>query len=87
MQKEKITRTEEQIEDIKNFIIAHGFKNMSDFGKAVGMERQNVWQRVHGKRNPEIPILLKWAIVLKCDITELIRLFYPEEYNMYIGKS
>ena len=42
MQKEKITRTEEQINDIKNFILNHGFKSISDFGKSVGMERQNL---------------------------------------------
>lgn len=87
MHKERVTRTEEQIDEIKKFILNHGFKNMSDFGKAVGMERQNLSQRIRGKCNPDIKMLLKWATVLKCDITELIRLFYPEEYNMYIGNS
>ena len=87
MQKEKITRTEEQINEIKNFILNHGFKSISDFGRTVGMERQNLSQRIRGKCNPDIRLLLKWATVLKCDITELIRLFYPEEYNIYIGKS
>lgn len=83
MQKEKINRTEEQIEDIKKFIISHGFKNMSDFSKAVGMERQNMSARIRGKCNPDIILLLKWAIILRCDIVELIELFYPEEYQRY----
>ena len=87
MQKEKITRTEEQIDEIKNFIFNHGFKSMSNFGKAVGMERQNLSQRIRGKCNPDIKMLLKWATVLTCDITELIRLFYPEEYGEYINNK
>ena len=87
MQNEKITRTEEQIDDIKNFILNHGFKSMSDFGKAVGMERQNLSQRIRGKCNPDIKMLLKWATVLKSDITELLRLFYPEEYGEYINNK
>ena len=85
MQKEKITRTEYQINNIKNFILNHGFSNMSDFAKSVDMERQNLSQRIRGKCNPDIKMLLKWAIVLQCDITELIRLFYPEEYMEYIN--
>lgn len=87
MQKERITRTEEQIDEIKNFILNHGFKTMSDFGKAIGMERQNLSQRIRGKCNPDIKMLLKWATVLKCDITELIKLFYPEEYMEYINNK
>lgn len=83
MQKEKINRTEEQIEDIKKFIVSHGFKNMSDFSKAVGMERQNMSARIRGKCNPDIILLLKWAVILRCDIVELIKLFYPEEYQRY----
>ena len=83
MQKEKITRTEEQINDIKNFIIAHGFKNMTDFGKAIGMERQNLSWRIRGKCDPNIKMLLKWATVLKCDVTELIKLFFPNEWDIY----
>ena len=87
MQKEKITRTECQIDEIKNFILNHGFKSISDFGRTVGMERQNLSQRIRGKCNPDIRLLLKWATVLKCDITELIRLFYPEEYMEYINNK
>ena len=48
MQKEKITRTEDQINNIKNFILNHGFSNMSDFAKSVNMERQNLF--VDGKK-------------------------------------
>ena len=85
MRKEKITRTEDQINNIKNFILNHGFSNMSDFAKSFDMERQNLSQRIRGKCNPDIKMLLKWAIVLQCDITELINLFYSEEYMEYIN--
>ena len=85
MRKEKITRTEDQINNIKNFILNHGFSNMSDFAKSIDMERQNLSQRIRGKCNPDIKTLLKWAIVLQCDITELINLFYSEEYMEYIN--
>lgn len=85
MQKEKITRTEEEIEYIKSFIINHGFTTMTEFANAIGMERQNLSQRIRGKCNPDIKMLLKWAIVLHCDVMELIRMFYPEEYIEYIN--
>ena len=84
MQKEKIIRTEEEIEYIKSFIINHGFTTMTEFAKAIGMKRQNLSQRIRGKCNPDIRMLLKWAIVLHCDVMELIRIFYPEEYKIYM---
>lgn len=40
MRKEKIIRTEEEIEYIKSFIINHGFTTMTEFAKAIGMKRQ-----------------------------------------------
>lgn len=83
MQKEKITRTEEQITAIKQFITAHGFKNIAEFARAVNMERQNLSARILGKCNPDIRMLLKWAAILKCDVLKLIELFYTEEYLQY----
>lgn len=83
MQKEKITRTEEQKTAIKQFITSHGFKNTAEFARAVNMERQNLSARILGKCNPDIRMLLKWAAVLKCDVLELIELFYTEEYRQY----
>lgn len=47
------------------------------------MERQNMSARIRGKCNPDIILLLKWAVILRCDIVELIELFYPEEYQRY----
>lgn len=87
MRTEKITRTKEQAEMIKQFIYSHGFKTVADFSRNVGMERQNVSMRILGKCNPDIRMLLKWAIVLRCDITELLELFYPEEYKEYATKK
>lgn len=83
MRRESITRTKAQEQVIVDFILSHGFRNISDFSKNVNMERQNVWARIKGKTDPEIRLLLKWSSVLKCDITDLIALFYPEEYTEY----
>lgn len=83
MQKEKITRTEEQTTAIKQFITSHGFKNTAEFARAVNMERQNLSARILGKCNPDIRMLLKWAAILKCDVLKLIELFYTEEYLQY----
>lgn len=47
------------------------------------MERQNLSARILGKCNPDIKMLLKWAAVLKCDVLELIELFYAGEYQQY----
>lgn len=87
MRKEKVTRTEEEVKKINKFIVAHGFKDMTEFAKAVGMERQNVWCRIRGRTDPNIRMLMKWAIVLNCDITELLELFYPREYGEYMYLS
>lgn len=84
MRKEKIKRTEKEIKNIKDFILNHGFSSMTEFANAIGMERQNLSQRIRGKCNPDIRMLLKWATVLHCDILDLIELFYAEEYKAYI---
>jgi transcriptional regulator with XRE-family HTH domain len=83
MQKEKITRTKEQEAKIIEFIIDCGFDNIAQFGKAIGMERQNVWARIKGKTDPDVRMLLKWAVVLGCQIDDLIALFYPSEWKEY----
>ena len=83
MQKEKITRTKKEIIAIKQFITSHGFKNTAEFARAINMERQNLSARILGKCNPDIRMLLKWAAVLKCDVLELIELFYAGEYQQY----
>lgn len=83
MRKESITRTKEQEIKIVEFILSHGFSNISQFAVAVGMERQNVWARIKGRTDPDIRMLLKWALVLNCDIDYLVALFYPDEWNEY----
>ena len=87
MKKSKITRTPEDIKRIKTFIKNHGFETMAAFSKAVDMDRQNVHCRIIGKTDPSIRMLLQWASILHCDITELITLFYPKEYAEYKEKS
>lgn len=83
MQKEKITRTKEQEAKIIEFIIDCGFDNIAQFGKAIGMERQNIWARIKGKTDPDVRMLMKWAVVLGCQIDDLIALFYPSEWKEY----
>ena len=85
MKKESITRTKEQEQRIVNYIISSGYKNISQFAQAVGMERQNVWARIKGKTDPDIRMLLRWSTVLSCSIDQLIQLFYPTEWNQYKG--
>lgn len=83
MRKESITRTKDQEKAIVNFILSKGFKNISRFASAVGMERQNVWARIKGKTNPDITMLMFWAITLDCEVDNLIALFYPSEWECY----
>lgn len=83
MQKTRMTRTKEQEIVIVNFIINHGFDNIAQFGRTVGMERQNVWARIKGRTDPDIRMLLKWAVVLGCQVDDLIALFYPSEWKEY----
>ncbi len=83
MKKESITRTKKQEQEIVDFILSRGFRNIAEFGKCVNMERQNVWARIKGRTDPEIRLLLKWSIVLRCDATKLIALFYPDAWEQY----
>lgn len=85
MRKENITRTKVQETAIVDFITNHGYANISLFAKAVGMERQNVWARIKGKTNPDITMLLRWAKILNADIVDMIRLFYPDDYEEYLN--
>lgn len=87
MRKEKITRTKEQEKAITNYIICKGFKNIAQFAQAAGMDRQNVWARVKGRTDPDIRMLMKWATILKADVTELIALFYPSEWQEYTNRK
>ena len=57
MQKEKITRTEEEIKNIKDFIINHGFSTMTEFANTIDTQKQNLSQRIRGKCNPDIRML------------------------------
>ena len=83
MKKGNITRTKDQELAIIDFIKEKGFKNIAQFGSAIGMERQNVWARIKGKTDPDIRMLMRWAKVLHCDIDSLIALFYPDEWTTY----
>lgn len=85
MQKEKIKRTKEQEKEIVDLIKRYGFDNVSQFAKAVGMDRQNVWARIKGRTDPDIRMILKWAKVLGCSFDLLVMYFYPDEYKDYLS--
>lgn len=69
-----------------NFITAHGFKNMSDFAKAIGDERQNVYKVIHGKQQLTVKRMVKYCNVLGCSIIELLYVFYPKEMKEYFRR-
>lgn len=87
MNKESRTMTPERKQAIENYIKSHGFKSINAFAKALGTGRQNIWTATSGRQNLNIETLLKWARVLKCPVDDLIALFYPAEWEMYINQA
>lgn len=67
------------IERRKDFIKHHGFKNMSEFSDAVGDSPANIHRIITGIQKPKIEKLFYFATVLRCDIDQLLHLFYPNE--------
>lgn len=79
--------TPERKQAIENYIKSHGFKSINAFAKALGTDRQNIWKATSGIQNLTIETLLKWAKTLKCPVDDLIQLFYPTEWEMYINPT
>lgn len=77
-------RTKAQKDAINDFIKHNGFKNMSKFAESCGLTRMHFSAYYNGRCDPSVRTLLRWAIILKCDLEELIELFYPEEYHEYL---
>ena len=68
----------------KDFIKTRGFKNLSVFARAVDEYPSNIHKIIKGIQLPKVERLLQWAIVLDCDIEQLITLFYPNEMRKYV---
>lgn len=62
------------------FIKQHGFKNLSEFARAVGEDATNVHKVVKGRQKPSIQKIFKWANALDCDFEDLVYLFYTDEF-------
>lgn len=69
----------------KDFITERGFKNLSEFARAVGEEPTNVHKVVKGQQRPTIEKLLKYAAVLDADVIQLVYLFYFKETSEYVA--
>lgn len=62
------------------FIKEHGFKNLSEFARAVGEDATNVHKVVKGIQKPSIQKIFRWANALDCDFEDLVFLFYSDEF-------
>lgn len=67
----------------KDYIRYFGYETISDFASAVNEDVSNVWKVLNGKQKPTIEKMIKYAIVLKVDISDIITLFYPESMKKY----
>lgn len=68
----------------KDFITERGFKNLSEFARAVHDDPTNVHKVVKGQQRPTIEKLLKYAAVLDADVIQLVYLFYFKETSDYV---
>lgn len=69
----------------ENFIkLIHekGYKNLSQFCLASDIDTSNMNKRLIGvKQKIEISFAFKLANILRVDISEIIKIFYPDEYK------
>ena len=68
----------------KKFLKAYGFKNVSEFARAVGEDPCNTHKLMCGKQKPDVVKLLKYASILDCSIDQIMYLFYPDEMSDYV---
>lgn len=73
-------------EYINFWIQKKGFKNQSEYAKAVGIARQNLHGFISGIFNPDIHTLIKLATAAKCSVDEVTSLFYADEMAIHRQK-
>lgn len=69
-------------ENFLKLIHEKGFKNLSQFCLASDIDTSNMNKRLIGvKQKIEISFAFKLANILRVDISEIIKIFYPDEYK------
>ena len=69
-------------ENFISLIKSKGFKNLRQFCLAAGIDYANMSKRLTGiKQKIEIGFAFKLANVLRVDVSEIIKIFYPDEYK------
>ncbi len=58
-----------------------GFKGLRDFGRATGIQAGNILPNLKG-RDLSIQRLFIYANTLKVPVTDVLRVFYPEEMRV-----
>ena len=71
-------------EKIVEFIKERGFDSISDFSKACNIDPSNINKNLNGSIKPNIKRMFIFAKVLKADISQIIYLFYTDEYKELI---
>lgn len=58
----------------------YGIKSIRQLSLSAGITNQNLYSNINGTYDISIKRLFKLASVMKCDISEVINVFYPELY-------
>lgn len=74
--------SEEQIKIINNL----GYKNLNQFSKAIGMDRNNIVKYLCGQKNPTLEKCMNWCKAANTDLYTIASLFYPNEINEMKGE-
>lgn len=61
------------------------FKSVAAAAKAAGLARQNLHKMLNGKEKPGVVVLLRLSQAWEMSLPELVKIFYPEEYEQYKG--
>lgn len=66
------------------FMKQQGYKNMSDFARAVNEEPTNVRKVMIGQQKPNIEKCFKYANALHCSINQVLMIFHTDLMNEHI---
>lgn len=59
-----------------------GYSSICDFSRKNNIDYSNMNKRINGvQRKIEIPFAFRIANILKVPVDDIIRIFYPEEYQ------
>lgn len=83
VKKPTVKTVNKEYEMRKDFIRAYGFESVSDFATALSDDIANTTKVLQGKQKPNIEKMIKYAIILKAGLGDVINLFYPKEMAEY----